>query len=211
MPAHAAEYIKTLMAKANPRVSVQKMCDDTGLPKSTIDKFLAGQTTDTGWNNVMVMVKYLGGSLDELAQIQVEAVQAPPAPSAALPPTAEHQALAMLVTSYVEEIKRINQTHDTILSRFKTRVDAERDALVKQHADAAAHIREVCDKAMIEQGKHLNAATKGRDFWRTLSCVLIALMVLVTIYFVWEFSNFDKGLTGHFLRMLSRSIAGSTI
>lgn len=216
MPAHAAEYIKKLLNQSNPRISVQKMCDDTNLPKSTIDKYLAGQTTDTGWNNVVTMVKYLGGSLDELAQIQVNAVESstpPPvaAPSAESHRTAEHQALALLVKSYVEEIERINRTHDSILSRFKTRIDDERAALVDQHKAACVHIRELCDGAMREQGRHLEAAIKGRDFWRTLSCVLIGVLVLAIIYFIWEFSNFDQGLTGHFLRMLTLSLAGGTV
>ena len=207
MPAHAAEYVKTLLAQSNPRISVQKMCDDTGLPKSTIDKFLAGQTFDTGWNNVMVMVKYLGGSLDTLADIQKKAVQE--AQANPVPQKADNTALTMLVESYKQEIQRIESYHQNTLDRFRRVNEESRAALIDQHKTEAAHIADKCSEIVKEKVEHFNSMRKGRDFWRTLACCMIAALVLIAVWLVWEFSNFDKGLTGHYLRMiLQQSLAG---
>lgn len=209
MPQHAAQYIKTLLAQSNPRISVQKMCDDTGLLKSTIDKYLAGQTADTGWTNVMTMVKYLGGSLDVLADIQKAAVQEKQAAPAAQ--HADNSALAMLVDSYQKEIQRMETYHNDTLERFRRINEESRAALIDQHKADSAHIVEKCNEIVRERVEHFNSMKKGRDFWRTLSCFLILALIAIAVWLVWEFSNFDKGLTGHYLRMLlQQSLAGGT-
>lgn len=192
MPQHAAQYIKTLLQQSNPRITVQKMCDDCPtLVKSTVDKFLAGQTTDTSWLNVMTMVKYLGGSLDKLAEIQTQAVLPDPPP----PAPVHHDPSPAMDTN-------------ALLDRFRTlHVDA-RDALIAQHTVAILHVREQAAAIVNESAKHLSSMEDGRDFWRALSCVLIFIIVASAIWLVWEFSNFDKGLTGHYLRMLMQSVAG---
>ena len=193
MPQHAAQYIKTLLQQSNPRITVQKMCDDCPtLVKSTVDKFLAGQTTDTSWLNVMTMVKYLGGSLDKLAEIQTQSVLPDPPP----PAPAHHDLSPSMDTN-------------ALLDRFRSlHVDA-RDALIAQHTAAIVHVREQAQAIVDEKNQHLNSMEKGRNFWRTLSCILLAAVVLASVWLVWEFSNFDQGLTGHFLRMLMQSMAGA--
>lgn len=206
MPQHAAQYIKTLLAQHNPRISVQKMCDDNALPKSTIDKFLAGQTSDTSWFNVMTMVKYLGGSLDQLADIQTTAVQNEMKVNPT--PAADSTALHMIVESYRQEILRNEANHQDTLERFRRLNLEAREALVDQHKAESSHIREKCEDIVEQQKIILDKMEKGRNFWRILSCCLIALLVLVIIWLVWEFANFEDGLTGHFLRMLMQSLSG---
>lgn len=195
MPQHAAQYIKTLLQQSNPRITVQKMCDDCPtLVKSTVDKFLAGQTTDTSWLNVMTMVKYLGGSLDKLAEIQTQSVLPDPPP----PAPAHHAPSPSMDTN-------------ALLDRFRSlHVDA-RDALIAQHTVAILHVREQAQAIVDEKKLHLNSMEKGRNFWRTLSCVFMFIVVAAAIWLVWEFSNFDKGLTGYYLRMLMQSVAGGVV
>lgn len=193
MPQHAAQYIKTLLQQSNPRITVQKMCDDCPtLVKSTVDKFLAGQTTDTSWSNVMTMVKYLGGSLDKLAEIQTNVILPDPPPPSV--PQKDHSAGV--------------GTND-LLDRFRALHVDSRNALVAQHTAAILHVREQAQSIVLEKDKHLKSMEKGRDFWRTLSCILIGVVVLASIWLVWEFSNFEDGLTGHFLRMLIQSMSGA--
>lgn len=195
MPQHAAQYIKTLLQQSNPRITVQKMCDDCPtLVKSTVDKFLAGQTTDTSWLNVMTMVKYLGGSLDKLAEIQTQSVLPDPPP----PAPVHHDPSPTMDTN-------------ALLDRFRTLHVDSRDALIVQHTAAIVHVREQAQAIVDEKQLHLNSMEKGRNFWRTLSCVLMFTVVAAAIWLVWEFSNFDKGLTGYYLRMLMQSVAGGSV
>lgn len=193
MPQHAAEYIRTLLAQRSPRVSVQKMCEDCNLQKSTIDKFLSRQTFDTGWNNVMTMVKYLGGSLDHLAEICPQVVQeaAPPPASAPVPASAAHSTPSV----------------DALLDRFRDMHTETVSALVSQHSSAISHMHEQCDAVCAEKQRHLSAMENGRNFWRALACALIGILFLAILWIVWEFAHFESGLTGHFLRDLMHSLA----
>lgn len=224
MPQHARDLIKSLIARrktTDPNFSVQKMCDDKNLPKSTVDKFLAGQTNDTSWSNVVAMVSYLGGSLDELAGIQRaaaadEAAQQLQQPQPAKQPDseksirAEYPALALLVESYEKEIRRnadhhqaeldrIASQHADYLERFRRLNKESSDALLAQHTSAYDSLSIACQKALDEQKHHLHAAIHGRDVWRYVAIGLIIAFGLsvigVSIYALWEFSDPYSGLT----------------
>lgn len=195
MPQHAAPYIKTLLQQSNPRITVQKMCDDCPtLVKSTVDKFLAGQIADTSWSNVATMVRYLGGSLDELAEIRARSAASPSTP---LPVSAPPQ----------PDLPH-GLTIEGLLDRFRVNHVDARNALVQQHTAALEIVKKQCDDIIVEKNGHLASMEKGRNFWRTLSCVLMLVIVAAAIWLVWEFSNFDKGLTGYYLRMLMQSVSG---
>lgn len=222
MPQHAADYIKSLINQrktVDSTFSVQKMCDDLNLPKSTIDKFLARQTVDTSWNNVSLMVAYLGGSLDHLAGIQRAAalddaakqIQNDTAQKDGKDVTAEHAALALLVESYEkeilrsadqhrEEIDRIASQQTDYLDRFRRLIDQSRGALVEQHAAAYTSLSTAYTEAVTQLERHLKSAFRGRNAWRALAIVLLLLLVSAGIYAVWEFSDIYSGITGVLLR-----------
>lgn len=212
-------------------ISVQKMCDELypALSKSTVDKWLSFQTTETSFSNVKAMVKYLGGSLDYLAQIEASA-QPEPAPAPAVPEEAKksfssHPSMELanfLVESYEKEIRRnaehhqqeiqrVTAVHEKYLADVTSLVETGRQALITQHAAAIqhtkdmnhstiAHVRELCDAAVLEKQKHLESFKGGRDFWRGCAVVLAGVVLAMAIWLVWEFSNLDLGLTGYLLR-----------
>lgn len=229
LPQHARDLIKTLISRrkaTDPNFSVQKMCDDKGLPKSTIDKFLAGQTNDTSWFNVVAMVSYLGGSLDELAGIQREAAMDEAAqqlqqasPSKPSDPDksirAEYPALALLVESYEKEIRRnadhhqaeLDRTvaqHVDYLERFRRLNKESADSLVAQHTAAYTSLARACQEALEQQKDHLNSALRGRNVWRYVAIGLIIAFGLsvigLSVYAVWEFSDPYTGFTASMLR-----------
>lgn len=224
LPQHARDLIKSLIARrkaTDPNFSVQKMCDDKGLPKSTIDKFLAGQTNDTSWFNVVSMVSYLGGSLDELAGIQREASidesarqpqQSPPAKPAESEKSIsdEYSALAFLVESYEKEIHRNADRHQAelyrtvsqhvnYLERFRRLNKESADSLVAQHTAAYSALEIACQKALDQQKDHLNSALRSRKVWLYVAIGLIIAFCLsvigLSIYALWEFSDPYSGLT----------------
>lgn len=214
LPQHARDLIKTLISRrkaTDPNFSVQKMCDEKNLPKSTIDKFLAGQTNDTSWSNVVAMVSYLGGSLDELAGIQrqalkEEAAQDPkPAPASAAPANdlpkarADHSSLDLLSQSHEKEIARLTTQHTDYLDRFRRLIDNDRTALVSQHTAAYTALAEACKETLKQQSAHLDSALRGRNSWRMVAIVLICVLVAVGVYAVWEFSDPYSGLTSAML------------
>lgn len=229
LPQHARDLIKTLISRrkaTDPNFSVQKMCDDKGLPKSTIDKFLAGQTNDTSWFNVVAMVSYLGGSLDELAGIQREAAMDEAAqqlqqslPSKPSDPDksirAEYSALVLLVDSYEKEIRRNTDHHQAELDRTVAqhvdylerflRLNKENvDSLVAQHTAAYASLARACQEAIDQQKDHLNSALRGRNVWRYVAIGLIIAfgisIIGLSVYAVWEFSDPFSGFTAAMLR-----------
>lgn len=203
-PETPQEYIKYLLKIRG--ISVQKMCDDLypKLSKSTVDKWLSFQTTETSFSNVKEMVKYLGGSLDYLAQIEAKA-DASDAPSAPPPQEekkikADYPALALLVESHEKEIQRIEKNHQDWLDRFRRLNEESRSILIDQNKTATDNLMKANDRALLEQEKHLNAAIKGRNWWRGLSLVLIVALLLVVGYAVFEFSSMESGITGYILR-----------
>lgn len=203
-PETPQEYIKYLLKIRG--ISVQKMCDDLypKLSKSTVDKWLSFQTTETSFSNVKEMVKYLGGSLDYLAQIEAKA-DASDAPAAPPPQEekkikADYPALALLVDNHEKEIQRIEKNHQDWLDRFRRLNEESRSILVDQHKTATDNLIKANDRALLEQEKHLNAAIKGRNWWRGLSLVLIVALLLVVGYAVFEFSSMESGITGYILR-----------
>lgn len=210
LPTTPREYVKYLLK--NRGVSVQKMCDDTRLSKSTMDKWLAGQTVDTSFGNVVAAVSYLGGSLDHLAKIQSESPS--PAPDPKSNPKngqEDYPALALLVNSYEKEIHRINDQHqleiqrvESIHSKYLTHVvelvETGRQALITQHTSAIGHFETLTNITINEKQKHLDSFRKGRDVWRTVSFVCFGLLAAALVYVVWELSNLPLGLTGHLLR-----------
>ena len=215
MPLHAADFIKTLITKrklVDKNFSVQLMCDDLNLPKSTIDKFLSKQTTDTSWNNVAAMVSYLGGSLDELAGIQrktLDAISAqfeevkplsPPAPAPSVPIPSDQNALSILMESHKQEIQRITDQQTTQLDRFRRLIDQGREALIAQHTTESAHMQAVCQSAIEQIERHRKSFEEGRNSWRLLALVFLCLLVAGAVYLVWEFSNLYGGFTGYLLR-----------
>lgn len=203
------EYVRSLMKMRG--ITVQKMCDDTGLIKSTLDKWFAGQTADTSFSNVMIMVKYLGGSLDYLAQIV--AASHPPQPKANYGGAVrvEYPALDRLVESYEKEIARNEANHhrelerltqsnskyiDHILALFET----GRQALIKQHTSAIEHERALCESSISDMDKHLQSLRGGRNAWRGIALGACSVLLVVIVWLVWEFSNLSSGLTGQLLR-----------
>lgn len=222
MPQHASDYIKTLIAKrklVDKNFSVQVMCDDLNLPKSTIDKFLTKQTSDTGWSNVSAMVVYLDGSLDELAGIQRKALNesyqqivadAPkPAP---VPASSDNPAVSLLAEFHRQEVQRITDQHTTQLDRFRRLVDQSREALIAQHTTAFAHMQAMSDRALLEMERHRKSFEDGRDAWRKVAIVLMVAIVAGVIYVTWEFSNLYGGVTGYLLRQAGLiSPAGGSI
>lgn len=203
-PETPQEYIKYLLKIRG--ISVQKMCDDLypKLSKSTVDKWLSFQTTETSFSNVKEMVKYLGGSLDYLAQIEANAdsssVPAAPPPQDEKKIKADYPALVLLVESHEKEIQRIEKNHLDGLERFRRLNEETRTILIDQQKSALDNLIKANDKALLEQEKHLNSFIKGRNWWRALSLVLIAALLFVVGYAVFEFSNIDSGITGYILR-----------
>lgn len=224
MSQHARDLIKTLISRrkaTDPNFSVQKMCDDKGLPKSTIDKFLAGQTNDTSWFNVVSMVSYLGGSLDELAGIQREAsmdesVQQIQHASSSNPTDpdksihAEYSVLALLVESFEKEIRsnadhhqaeldRTVAQHVDYLDRFRRLNKESADSLVAQHTAAYSSLASACQKALDQQKDHLNSALRSCKVWRYVAIGLIIAFGLsvigLSVYAVLELSDPYSGLT----------------
>lgn len=229
MSQHAADYIKLLISQrkaSDPSFSVQKMCDDLNLPKSTIDKFLARQINDTAWSNVATMVCYLRGSLDYLAGIQREAAMDEAArqlqqasPSKPSDPDKsirdEYPALAFLVDSYEKEIHRnadhhqaeLDRTvtqHTDYLERFRRLNKENADSLVAQHTAAYSSLARACQEALEQQKDHLNSALRGRNVWRYVAIGLIIAFGLsvigLSVYAVWEFSDPYTGFTAAMLR-----------
>lgn len=230
MPQHAADYIKILIQQRkgmDTAFSVQRMCDDLNLPKSTIDKFLSKQTTDTSWSNVASCVTYLGGSLDELAGIQTRAITEQVTEAVEQTSTktirAEYPALALLVESYEKEIhrtteqhalemQRITSQHEDYLNRFRRLIDNDRQALVEQHASSLSLVRESCNQLLDEKEKHRHSFEKGRNAWRSTALVAAGILLAAVIWGVWELSNLPLGLTGYLLRQAGLiSAAGGLI
>ncbi len=214
-PETPQEYVKYLLKMRG--ITVQKMCDELypALSKSTVDKWLSFQTTETSFSNVKAMVKYLGGSLDYLAQIEAysepASVPSPPPPQEEKKIKADYPALALLVESYEKEIhrnaehhhqelERINQQQTDYLDRFRRVNEESRTIYLEQHKAATENLVKAYDKALLEQEKHLNAAIRGRNWWRGLSLVLIVALLFVVGYAVFEFSSIESGITGYILR-----------
>lgn len=214
LPATTQEYVKYLLKMRG--WTVQKLCDETGLSKSTMDKFLAGQTYDTSFTNVKTAVKRLGGSLDYLAEIKA-AEAADHAPASVSPPPQEkairddYPALALLVESYEKEIERNEARHkeeiqrtSTVQDKYLTHVvelvEAGRQALITQHSSAIQHVKEICDTAVLETNRHLDSFRRGRNVWRAVSLMFVLIVFFVSGWIVWEFSNLSTGLTGYLLR-----------
>lgn len=225
MPATPQEYVKYLLKMRG--YTVQRLCDETGLVKSTMDKWLAGQTMDTSYTNVQTAVKKLGGSLNYLAQIEndSEPEPAPPVAKEAKETFSSNPSMELanfLVESYEKEIRRnaehhqleiqrVTAVHEKYLADVTSLVETGRQALITQHAAAIqhtkdmnhstiAHVRELCDAAVLEKQKHLESFKGGRDFWRGCAVVLAGVVLAMAIWLVWEFSNLDLGLTGYLLR-----------
>lgn len=227
-PETPQEYIKYLLKIRG--ISVQKMCDDLypTLSKSTVDKWLSFQTTETSFSNVKVMVKYLGGSLDYLAQIENASGAQPPAgsvPKEAKEAFSNHPSMELanfLVESYEKEILRISDhhqqeiervasVHEKYLADVVSLVETGRQALITQHTstvqhmtatceNSISHIKELCDGIVKEKHDHLKSFEKGRNFWRGCAVFLGGVVIGMSIWLVWEFSNLDLGLTGYLLR-----------
>lgn len=209
LPRTTQDYVKNLMRLRG--VTVQKLCDDTGLVKSTLDKWFAGQTADTSFSNVKTMVKYLGGSLDQLAQIEASAAPDPAPDPQEKNILADDPAMALLVESYKKEVESNSEQHQMEIDRFSnvhekylTHVlqlgEKSRQALIAQHNAAIQHTRDMCDAALAEKQRHLESFKKGRDVWRGVSLVLVILILVISVWMVWEFINLPLGLTGYLLR-----------
>lgn len=210
----ARDYVKQLLKKRG--ATVQMMCDETGLVKSTVDKWLAGQTADTSFGNVRTMLNYLGGSLDVLMSQATPEAAAPPAPASApaekrIPINAEYPALALLVESYEKEIHRIGEhhqqeiqrtsaVHEKYLAHVVELVETGRQALITQHANAILHTKALCETALEEKQHHLLSFKAGRNVWRGVSLVEACVLLGIAVWLVWEFSNLSSGLTGYLLR-----------
>lgn len=227
-PQSPQEYVKYLL-KMNG-VTVQKMCDDLypALSKSTVDKWLSFQTTETSFSNVKTMVKYLRGSLDYLAQIEFASESHTPAasvPKEAKEAFSNHPSMELanfLVDSYEKEIRRnaehyqqeiqrVTAVHEKYHSDVVTLVETGRQALITQHNstvqhmkatcdNSIAHIKELCDSAVAEKQRHLESFRSGRDFWRAFAVASLGVVLTMAIWLVWEFSNLDLGFTGYLLR-----------
>lgn len=91
--------------------------------------------------------------------------------------------------------KGVLDMYERQLERFKNVHEGYRNTLVQQHVGESAHLSERCDAALREQEKHLKSALSGRNFWRTLACISIAIAIAILIYFVWEILNPTKGIT----------------
>ena len=207
-PQTPQEYVKYLLKIRG--VTVQKMCDDLypALSKSTVDKWLSFQTTETSFSNVKTMVKYLGGSLDYLAQIESEAEPLPPPPEDKKP-RADNPSLDRLVDSYEKEISRITEHHQREITRVMELVETGRQALISQHSAAIAHAKELCNTAIAETQKHLESFKAGRNVWRGTALALAGIILGIAVWLVWEFSNLSSGLTGYLLRQAGLlSLAG---
>lgn len=214
MPSSPQEYVKYLLKMRG--YTVQRLCDETGLVKSTMDKWLAYQTQDTSYTNVQTAVKKLGGSLDYLAQIAAAAPDVPSVPASQPPQEekkikADYPALVLLAESYEKEIQRdadyhrqelerINSQQQGYLDRFRRLNEESRTIYLEQHKTATDQLVKAYDKALLEQEKHLNSAMRGRNWWRGLSLVLIVALLLVVGYAFFEFSSIESGITGYILR-----------
>ena len=228
MPSSPQEYVKYLLKMRG--YTVQKLCDETGLVKSTMDKWLAYQTQDTSYTNVQTAVKKLGGSLNYLAQIEESEPDPAPAPAPAVPEEAKksfssHPSMELanfLVESYEKEIRRnaehhqqeiqrVTDVHEKYLADVVSLVETGRQALITQHNstvqhmtatcdNSISHIKELCDGIVKEKHDHLKSFEKGRDFWRGCAVFLGGVVIGMAIWLVWEFSNLDLGLTGYLLR-----------
>lgn len=223
MPLHASDYIKTLISKrklVDKNFSVQVMCDDLNLPKSTIDKFLTKQTNDTGWSNVASMVVYLDGSLDELAGIQRKAlnesyqqiVADSPKPLPVSAPASGDPTVSLIMDFHRQELQRLADQHASQLDRFRRLVDQGREALISQHTTESAHMQAMSERALLEMERHRKSFEDGRDAWRKIAIVLLFFLVAGVVYITWDFSNLYSGITGYLLRQAGLiSAAGGAI
>lgn len=64
----AVEYILRLKKEKN--VKSTELSELTNIPKSTLDKFLAGNTDNPSYANICSIVRVLGGSMDEMLGMQ---------------------------------------------------------------------------------------------------------------------------------------------
>ena len=55
--------------KKESKKSLQNIADGCDMPLSTVSRIFSGDTANPTFNNIMSIVTYLGGSLDELAGI----------------------------------------------------------------------------------------------------------------------------------------------
>lgn len=228
MPSSPQEYVKYLLKMRG--YTVQRLCDETGLVKSTMDKWLAYQTQDTSYTNVQTAVKKLGGSLNYLAQIEESEPDPAPSPAPAVPEEAKNaffnqpsmELANFLVDSYEKEIrrnsehhqleiKRVIDVHERYLADVVSLVETGRQALIAQHTSTVKHMQEscessithtkaLCDSIVQQKQEHLESFESGRNVWRTLALFAIGAVTVLAVWLVWEFSNLDLGLTGHLLR-----------
>lgn len=63
-------YINIL--KKGKAITNQQIIDATGIPESTFNKFMAGSILRPDWNNVIEIIRFLGGSVDLLCGLTQE-------------------------------------------------------------------------------------------------------------------------------------------
>lgn len=180
MKQHPNEYVKNLINRrklVDPSYTVQKLADDTNIAKSTIDKFLAGQTS-TSFENIVLMVESLGGSLDELAGLSHSTAST-------------DDTINALVDSYKGEVERNALSNVQLLDRFRRVHEESRELLIEQNRQTVEALQ-----------NHIASAICSRNAWRMLAIAFAALIVFLSFYTIYELSHINTGVTGLVLRNL---------
>lgn len=120
MQNQAREYIKTL--QDNSSKTWVGLAKETGIPIDNINNFIYNRTQKTEFPVIALLVKALGGSLDELAGIP------PRLPSV---PEADVRGYEQEVTRLRQRIEDREQSHQSEMQR-----------LVEAHKEASAHLKD---------------------------------------------------------------------
>ena len=67
------DFLRNLKDKSN--LTTKQISDLSGIPESTISRILSGQTDNPSFDTVCALVKAMGGSLDELAEIREDSAE----------------------------------------------------------------------------------------------------------------------------------------
>lgn len=67
------DFLRNLKDKS--KLTTKQISDLSGIPESTISRILSGQTDNPSFDTVCALVKAMGGSLDELAEIREDSAE----------------------------------------------------------------------------------------------------------------------------------------
>ena len=116
-----------------------------------------------------------------------------------------HDAFKEVSSAFDHSVKIIQQNHaaalqerDSVYTRTVTHLKTQllTDAEEYHHAITSK------DEALATMATHAGAAMKSVKWWRLTAVFVIAVLVVVFLYVVWEIRNLDKGATAILIQMV---------